>query len=197
MSVGVRVFQFVLYSYRGSLRCGSSHTEIEDHLSATVSENHRRASLRDVNPELFVRFRVKDVRAEIKPSMWLFVMSAACCCWCCAQRAGQAAANRIQPRREGAAVTANWPAGGGGGADQSVTFFVRRTAASRSACSWTFDWAANRILLPTEAQDIFHLTVIHEILQAYLQVLRRLLLNLIWHRLNRLRHLPEIFFSIS
>lgn len=114
---------------------------------------------------------------------------------CAAQRTGQAAANHVQPRREGAAVTANWPVGGGGGADQSVTFFVCRTAASRSTCSWTFDWAVNRILLLTEAQDNFHLTVLHEILQAYLQVLCRLLLNLVCRRL-RLRHLPE-FFSIS
>lgn len=54
----------------------------------------------------------------------------------------------------------------------------------------------NRLPLLSEAQDNFHLTVLHEILQAYLQVLRRLLLNLICRRL-RLRHLPEIFFSIS
>lgn len=85
----------------------------------------------------------------------------------------------------------------GGGAGRSVTFFLCRAAASRTACSWTFDWAGNRTLLRTEAQDIFHLTVIHEILQAYLQVLRRLLLNLGCHRLHRLRHLPEIFFFPS
>lgn len=50
-----------------------------------------------------VFFRVKDVRAEIKPSMWLFVITVVCCCWCCAQRTGQTAANHVHP-----------PAGGGG-----------------------------------------------------------------------------------
>lgn len=148
-----------------------------------------RCLLEGMSPQLFVSSQVKDIFGYIKPSLWLLVILTQCC-WCCAHRTEMASANHVsgRARRRGERQSAaNGPWG-------LITFFVRRTATLRTG-SLASDWAIQTTHIQLKAHCNFHLTVIHEILQAYLQVLRRLLLNLLCQRLSWLRRLLK--FSIS
>lgn len=135
-----------------------------------------------------------------------------CCCWCCcAHRTELPPANQCRAPgggggERGAPANQRRAEGGGGGggavrangpgrtelrphsSSVEAPSEQQRRILSVRAGSWTSDWGwgclSHTTHLHPEAQSHFHLTVIHEILQAYLQVLRRLLLNLLCQRLN-------------
>lgn len=134
--------------------------------------------------QLVVWFQVKDVCKWNKPILVATPLILTELCG--AADAVLTALGRRQPitsvgggrRAGGASVTASGPWSSGSHSSSG------RPAASRTG-SWSSDWAVQtKKYLHVKAHYHFHLTVIHEILQAYLQVLRRLLLNLLCQGLN-------------
>lgn len=114
------------------------------------------------------------------------------CCWCCAHRTGLSSANHVSWRREEAgeaSVTANGPRN----RSHSSSVELRHTVRDNGLVTGRFKHKNHY----PKAQYNFHLALIHEILQAYLQVLRGLLLNLLLSTAELTAALCEIFHLLA
>lgn len=114
------------------------------------------------------------------------------CCWCCAHRTGLSSANHVSWRREEAgeaSVTANGPRS----RSHSSSVELRHTVRDNGLVTGRFKHKNHY----PKAQYNFHLALIHEILQAYLQVLRGLLLNLLLSTAELTAALCEIFHLLA